>query len=1227
MINKLMYHINKLLIMLVLFIAGGSIQINGQEEIGGIINHYAKVNSISPGLVIVSPAQASQFAAGDYVLLIQMQGVGIQTAQGSYGVNVQSLIGTPGAYEFLQLLSVNAGTGEIRFTRNVYINSYNPSGNVQLIRVPFYNEPVVTSTLSAQPWNNATGTGGVVAIMAGRKLTLNASIDVTGQGFAGAPGVLGTGECVSTNVTANSLDSYNLSWNNAGLKGEGVAIHDYNGVLLYPDHAKGQGRNFTGGGGGNGRFSGGGGGSNRGKGADGGIENALQCSIDPRDGGYGGMNIFGSIIQDGVFLGGGAGASTQASGSTASAGGSGGGIVFIIADSIDGNNNIIRAEGVTALNSVSDAGAGGGGAGGSIILSLQGFNSELAISANGGNGGTSPGGSGEGGGGGGGLIWFSTPSTPAFVTGASVANGTPAPTIPSEGLGELKYSYFPNLNGFLFNSIRSAETGNRIDSVCSNVRYGQLTGTQPVGGTPPYSYRWESSTVSAITGFTDAPGTNNQQHYTPPAELSETTWFRRVVTDFGAAITDVSLPVNLIVHQNIKNNIIADPGTLCYGQNASVLNSAGVISDGNGTYEYRWETSTDNLSFTDLPTATESYQPSQPLTQTTWYRRTVSSGACMDVSPSVSINVLNPVENNSILTPAQEICEGMTFINLEGTVAPTLSGGDNTYRYVWESSSDNSVWTAAAGVTSTAGYDPAESAAYFPGQQYFRRVVYSGSNDVCRNASEPVILTSYPELTSNTLVSADQTICSGSDPVVITGSSPLNGAGPGSYTFTWQDSTENHSWTDITGFTNGAFPDFTTPVLTDTVRYRRIVRSSACMSISNAVWINVHETVSDNTISLLSDGLADTTICSGSTPHRITGLIATGGTGVPGDFIYLWSSSPDNTSWTEIPAATGNEYQPGALTSTTWFRRRAVSGECISESEPVRITVLPVIANNTIAGDQVVCKSDIPALLTQAPGQSISGGSGSYSYLWQQSADGSSWVSAQGTNNSSDGSYQPPAMTNSMRYRRFVTSGAFDCCSSISNVLELVKDSLPEGYVISAGRDTILHSFDHIIQLQADPPADGGTGRWTLVNGSGSFDNDTDANTKVSGLSEGLNTFLWTVTRGACTIEDEIQVSVLNLMIPEGFSPNDDPGGYNNIFRINGLDLENQEAELTIINGAGTEVFRTSNNGGDEWINWDGRTLKGTEVPEGTYYYLLKLTSKGNGQIFKKSGFIVLKRY
>ena len=84
------------------------------------------------------------------------------------------------------------------------------------------------------------------------------------------------------------------------------------------------------------------------------------------------------------------------------------------------------------------------------------------------------------------------------------------------------------------------------------------------------------------------------------------------------------------------------------------------------------------------------------------------------------INVLDLISNNSILTLPQEICDGMTFTNLAGSVAPALSGGDNTYRFLWERSNDNSVWATATGTNNSADYDPDESATYFPGQQYFR---------------------------------------------------------------------------------------------------------------------------------------------------------------------------------------------------------------------------------------------------------------------------------------------------------------------------------------------------------------------------------------------------------------------------------------------------------------------------------------------------------------------------
>jgi hypothetical protein len=287
--------------------------------------------------------------------------------------------------------------------------------------------------------------------------------------------------------------------------------------------------------------------------------------------------------------------------------------------------------------------------------------------------------------------------------------------------------------------------------------------------------------------------------------------------------------------------------------------------------------------------------------------------------------------------------------------------------------------------------------------------------------------------------------------------------------------------------------------------------------------------------------------------------VPSGGTNIAGDYVYQWSSSPDNTAWADITASSnGRFYQSAALSSTSWYRRRVTSGECFSESIPVKVTVLPLIRDNTITGNQTVCKDNIPDPLTQDTGTPISGGagSGSYSYFWEESRNGATWAPAAGTNNTSNGSYQPVVMNRNMQFRRNVTSGANGCCKSISNSLELTLDSLPPGSTINAGPDTTIYSFDHIVSMTADPALTGGTGKWTLLEGLGSFENDTENDTRVNGLSKGMNKFLWTVTKGACKLEDMVVVNIYDILIPEGFSPNNDPGGYNNTFVVKGLDLQ-----------------------------------------------------------------------
>ena len=91
-----------------------------------------------------------------------------------------------------------------------------------------------------------------------------------------------------------------------------------------------------------------------------------------------------------------------------------------------------------------------------------------------------------------------------------------------------------------------------------------------------------------------------------------------------------------------------------------------------------------------------------------------------------------------------------------------------------------------------------------------------------------------------------------------------------------------------------------------------------------------------------------------------------------------------------------------------------------------------------------------------------------------------------------------------------------------------------------------------------------------------------------------------------------------DLLIPQGFSPNDD--GLNDTFEILGIEYY-PDNELFVYNIWANEVYHMSgyDNG------WDGtastKISLGQKLPSGTYFYILNL---GNGQSVK--GFVYLKR-
>jgi len=1217
---------SKRLIFCLLILGFNSSVLLSQKSLSGNLNQPAAHVISIPASDRVIVDDVTGFSAPDTIILIQMQGVGINTPTTGYGF-IQSIFGQPGLHEFMIIQSVDGGTNEIVF-RNNLINTYDPKGSIQIVRVPYYNNAIITGKLFCNPWNSISKKGGVLALVIGRTLTLNADIDVSKCGFAGGKDTIGVGRCAMV-VPTTILDYYARSFTNAGFKGEGIAIHDDFGTLLAPSHMKGQGPNYTSGGGGNGRFSGGGGGSNHGAGGIGGYEDNL-CTA-PQAGGLGGWTseqpTFPSFINR-IFFGGGGGASTSLTGLSPS-GGNGGGIVIIVSDTIIGRGGKLLANGGDGGTAVLNGGSGGGGGGGSIALSLHSYGSTpLTFSALGGKGGDNPGAFGEGGGGGGGFLYVSTNTTGNITTvlNGGLPGNDPFSSATAGSTGEKREGFKAILNGFLFNSISSSVTGNQIDSVCSNMIPPKFNGTIPVGGTGPYTYKWEKSyNQTAWTTLVNDPDPTN---YTPALIETATVWFRRTITDSSTptALVDISKPVKIIVQPFIKNNIVGTSDTICFAQDPPAFTSKAILQDGNGIYAFNWGVSLNNSLFSTPanPHNSEGYTPLPALKFTSWYRRTVTSGRCVDSTTIVKITVLDTIKNNRILNFPPDICYGMTFTNLSATTSattPALAGGDNTYIFKWESNINGTGWGTAPGVSNGTGYNPTELVQRIPSNQYiFRRVVYSGSNNVCTSTSNAVLLKDFPVITNNT-IAPDPSICSGSTPANLIGSkTPTLSGGNLIYTYNWQDSTKSHTWTLISGATG---PDYQPPILTDTTRYKRIVFSSACFDVSKSIRIIVHKPILNNNISLFAGGVTET-ICYNQVPSLLQGTPATGGSGIPGDYAYQWKYSIDNSVFNPVPAGgTGISFQPPSLTATTYYKREVISGACTDISNSITETVLPLITNNTISGDAKVCYSLVPDIIT---GATLSGGSGVYKYYWEQSIDGgANWTAASGTNSSSN--YQPPALFAPIKYKRTVKSGANDCCISVSTPLDIGIDPLPVSQVY-AGPDTSIYSIEKIYHMKAiNPGLVGETGTWKVLdNGTSSIEDTTSYKTEVSNLSVGKNLFLWTVHKGPCKLKDSVDIELLKDFIPQGFSPNGDD--WNNTFVIEGLNQDDNYIDLSIVNGAGTEVFKTSNRGNQKWTDWDGKNFKGLDLSEGTYYYMLKITSKrSNGPVFRKSGFIVLKRY
>lgn len=353
--------------------------------------------------------------------------------------------------------------------------------------------------------------------------------------------------------------------------------------------------------------------------------------------------------------------------------------------------------------------------------------------------------------------------------------------------------------------------------------------------------------------------------------------------------------------------------------------SATVAQNGlcGGSYTYQWEYSSNGTSgWTDVSGATSQNYTPGALTTTSYYRRKATcfletaytNVATVTVMPALTPGVIAPSSKNIAVNTSPGQITG-----------PNAAYGNcgSSYSYQWQSSSNGtSGWTDISGATGTS-YTPGN----LPATIYYRRKVTCGVEIAYSNTSNIYVGAPVP-LTGGTISGSTGPFSYNTSPGVFTGTT-VTGGSCSSYLYQWQQSTANSGWTNIPGATA---QNYTPGNLVIATSFRRKVTCGAEVQYSNTVSVQVNAQLLPGVITPGSH-----IITSGTAPGILLANVARGGN--CGSYTYQWENFTNGTAWNTIGGATAQNYTPGTLSATTYYRRKVTCGSDIAYTNVSTITI------------------------------------------------------------------------------------------------------------------------------------------------------------------------------------------------------------------------------------------------------------------------------------------------